>query len=95
MSDRVETELLPERLDYLRRQEFLYERAKPELLQRFAGEFIVFENGAVLDHDRDERALLHRVYRQHGYRDLLIKRVLPIDPHLSVGGAFTEFRELP
>ncbi len=95
MSDRFGAELSPERLDYLRRQQFLYERAKPELLQRFAGEFIVFENGAVLDHDRDEMALLNRVYRQRGYRDLLIVRVLPIDPRLSVGGAFTEFRELP
>jgi hypothetical protein len=45
MSDQMETELSPDRLDYLRRQEFLYERAKPELLKRFDGEFVVFENG--------------------------------------------------
>jgi hypothetical protein len=36
------------------------------------------------DHDRNEPALIARVYAQHGYRDLLIKQVWNLDPELSV-----------
>jgi hypothetical protein len=89
MSTNSELSLTPERIEYLRQQEALYEQAKPELLAQYDGEFVAFENGVVLDHDRHERALLHRVYQQQGYRDLLIKQVLQHEPHLSVNGAFT------
>lgn len=93
MSTSLESNLPPERLNYLRQQESLYEQAKPELLRQYSGEFVAFENGTVLDHDHDERALLRRVYQQQGYRDLLIKQVLRQEPHLSVGGAFTGSQE--
>ncbi|MEB3336928.1 MAG: hypothetical protein VKJ46_05650 [Leptolyngbyaceae bacterium] len=89
MSANPGSTLPQERIEYLRQQEALYEQMKAKLLDQYAEEFVAFENGAVLDHDRDERALLHRVYQQQGYRDFLIKQVLIQEPHLSVGGAFT------
>lgn len=93
MSDRPEEQLSLERTDALRQQEALYEQMKPDLLKQYDGEFVVFENGVVLDHDRDEKALLHRVYQQQGYRDLLIQQVLLHEPRFSVGGAFTAASE--
>ncbi len=89
MTKPIETNITSERIDYLRQQESLYEQAKPDLLRQYDGEFIAFEDGTVLDHDRNEQALLQRVYQQQGYRDLLIKQVLLHEPHFSVGGVFT------
>jgi hypothetical protein len=60
------------RLEYLNRQKKMYEQMKPELVDRYLGEFIAFEDGLVLDRDLIERDLVERVY---GYRDLLIKQV--------------------
>lgn len=80
------------RIRYLRQQEEKFEQEKPKLLQHFLGEFVAFEDGQVLDHDPSESKLAERVYRQYGYRDLLIKQVLEQEPHFSVGGAFTNLQ---
>jgi hypothetical protein len=74
----------PLRLEYMERQSELYDRLKPTLLKDYGGQFIAFENGIVLDFDRDERQLAQRVYRTHGYRDLLITQVLEKEPQLSI-----------
>ena len=76
------------RLQYFDRQKALYDRAKPELVDRYLGEFIAFEEDQVLDHDLNEQKLVERAYKQYGYRDLLIKQVWLEEPHLSIGGAF-------
>jgi hypothetical protein len=81
--------LATSRLEYLDRQKSLYESVKPELVDRYLGEFIAFEDGRVLDHDCNERDLVERVYRDYGYRDLLIKQVWLEEPHLSVAGMFS------
>jgi hypothetical protein len=81
------------RIRYLMQQEEQFEQEKPKLLRQFLKEFIAFENGHVLDHDSSESELVERVYRQYGYRDLLIKQVLEPEPRLSVGGAFVECQE--
>jgi hypothetical protein len=86
------THLDVSRLKYLDRQKNLYESLKPELVDRYLGEFIAFEDGRVLDHDRNERDLIERVYRDYGYRDLLIKQVWLEEPHLSVAGVFSSNR---
>jgi hypothetical protein len=75
------------RLEYFDRQKALYDRVKPELVDRYLGEFVAFEDGHILDHDLDEKKLVQRVYQQYGYRDLLIKQVWLEEPHLSVAGA--------
>ena len=81
------------RLEYFDRQKDMYDRARPELVDRYLGEFIAFEDGVVLDHDRNEQQLVQRVYQQYGYRDLLIKQVWLKEPHLSVSGAFHVFEK--
>jgi hypothetical protein len=69
-----------------------HESMKSELVDRYLGEFIAFEDGRVLDHDRNERDLVERVYRAYGYRDLLIKQVWLQEPHLSVAGVFSSIK---
>ena len=76
------------RLEYFDRQKAMFDRVRTELVDRYLGEFIAFEDGVVLDHDRNEQQLVKRVYQQYGYRDLLIKQVWREEPHLSVAGAF-------
>jgi hypothetical protein len=88
----TESHLEASRLEYLDRQKKLYESIKPKLVDRYLGEFIAFEDGRVLDHDRNERDLIERVYRDYGYRDLLIKQVWLEDPHLSVAGVFSSIK---
>ena len=85
----TKTHLATSRLEYLDRQKKLYQSIKPELVDRYLGEFIAFEDGRVLDHDLNERSLIERVYRDYGYRDLLIKQVWLEEPHLSVAGMFS------
>lgn len=72
------------RLEYFNTQKALYEKAKPELVKQYLGEFIAFEDGQVLDRDLDERELIKRVYQNYGDRDLLIKQVWLQEPHLSL-----------
>jgi hypothetical protein len=87
-----EQELDKSRVEYFDRQQTLYvrgasleeNRAKADIVQKYLGEFIAFEDGEVLDHDHNEPALLARVYAKQGYRDLLIKKVWDLDPELSV-----------
>ena len=76
------------RIEYLDRQKKSYESIKPELVDRYLGAFVAFEDGRVLDHDPNERNLIERVYRDYGDRDLLIKQVWLEEPHLSVAGMF-------
>jgi hypothetical protein len=58
----------PDSYGYIKAQERLFEIALPELSQRYAGEYIVFENGSVIDRDRDEDALLDRVCKTDFYQ---------------------------
>jgi hypothetical protein len=79
-----EQELDKSRVEYFDRQQTLYDRSRADIVQKYLGEFIAFEDGEVLDHDHNEPALLARVYAKQGYRDLLIKKVWDLDPELSV-----------
>jgi len=75
-----------DRISHLQQQQALFEQAKPHLLDRYPGEFIAFEFNEVLDHDRDEKKLAERVYTKYGYRDILIKQILPQEPQRFVRG---------
>jgi hypothetical protein len=77
----------PARLEYFEKQHALYEEDKHSLLAKYQGQFIAFEDGRVLDCDRNERQLARRVYQTYGYRDLLILQVLEQEPQLSVASA--------
>ncbi|MFM2432426.1 MAG: hypothetical protein RLZZ511_3640 [Cyanobacteriota bacterium] len=79
----------PERLDYLERQQALFEAAKSELMKIYCGQYIAFEDGQVLDHDWDDRAMAERVYQKYGYRDIFMNWVAEQEPVYHVGGAFS------
>jgi hypothetical protein len=70
----------PEILTYLNHQQILFDRAKPELLTQYNGFFVWFENGEILDADRDESALFLRAYTPDPNRSLFIAQVLPQEP---------------
>ena len=76
----------PERLNYIEHQQQLFELAKPTLLTQYLDEYIAFEDGQVLDCDRDRQRLTERVYAKYGYRDLLIRQVTTEERIYSVGG---------
>jgi hypothetical protein len=73
-----------ERIQYLDRQEMLFEEHKGTLLRDYEGQFVAFEEGNVLDHDVQEKALAARVYRSTGTP--LIRQVLAGDRRITVGG---------
>ena len=76
--------IAPERIEYLLRQQHLYQAAKPELLFQYQGQYIAFENGVVLDSDRSDRELMPRLYAKYGHRDILVEYVCDPEPQLSV-----------
>lgn len=75
-----------ERLEHMEYQGQLFEAAKPTLIEKYLGEYVAFEDGQVLDHDVDGRRLARRVYKKHGYRDLIMKKVSLEERVYSVGG---------
>ena len=75
-----------DRLDYIEHQRALFEEAKPLLLVQYFNEYVAFENGDVLDHDLDRKALAQRIYTKYGYRDLLMRKVTSEDRVYSIGG---------
>ncbi len=77
----------PERIEYLIHQQNLYQAAKPKLLEQYEGQYIAFENGVILDSDRDDRQLMPRLYAKYGHRDILVEYVCDPEPQLSVSAA--------
>jgi hypothetical protein len=73
-----------DRIEHLLNQQSLYQAAKPELLDRYQGQYIAFENGVVLDSDRSDRELMPRLCAKYGHRDILIEYVCDPEPQLSV-----------
>ncbi len=66
------------------RQQYIYQAKKSELLDRYQGKYIAFEDGVVLDSDLDDRKLMHRIYAKYGHRDIFIEYVCDPEPQLSV-----------
>jgi hypothetical protein len=77
-----------DRLAYLEQQQALFDAAKPELLQTYRDQYVAFEDGQVLDHDLDDRAMAERVYAKYGYRDILMQWVTEDAAVHHVGGGF-------
>jgi hypothetical protein len=48
--------------DYISRQQKAFEQCLPELIQKYAGKYVLFEDGIVIDSDEDEDILLDRVW---------------------------------
>jgi hypothetical protein len=75
-----------DRQAHLEHQQTLFDTAKPELLQTYPGQYVAFEDGQVLDHDVDDRAMAERVYHKYGYRDVLMQWVTQEETVYHVGG---------
>jgi hypothetical protein len=75
-----------DRLEYLDRQQNLFNAAKPALLEKYLNQYVAFEDGQVLDHDIDDQKLAERVYAKYGYRDLIMQRVTLKERVYYVGG---------
>lgn len=58
----------PKAYDYLKEQEELFERHLPDLIENYAGRYVVFENGIVIDSDEDENVLLDRICETEFYQ---------------------------
>jgi hypothetical protein len=69
-------------------QSLLYEQQRHELLTRYNGQYIVFQDGVVLDADRDYASLIQRSYAESGPRPLFIRLVAAADPSYSVRTPF-------
>jgi len=74
----------PKVVEYMEHQSQLFEEKRKELLNQYAGMYVIFEDGQVLDADKDEAALVKRAYSETGPRHLFIKKVLTEDPKLTI-----------
>ncbi|MCU0533197.1 MAG: hypothetical protein MUD14_04785 [Hydrococcus sp. Prado102] len=64
-----------EALNYLDTQGELFDKKLPELLPKYKGMYVFFENGEVKDADYDEEALIERVLPKVGYRAIFVDKV--------------------
>jgi hypothetical protein len=48
--------------DYISRQKKSFDRCLPELVEKYAGKYVLFEDGLVIDSDEDEDVLLDRAF---------------------------------
>ncbi len=53
---------------------------KDELLRTHRGAFVAVLDGQVIDVDKDDRALIRRVYAEHGYVPIYVDRVAEKSP---------------
>jgi hypothetical protein len=51
-----------ESYQYIIKQSKIFEEFAPELIAKYAGNYIVFEDGEVIDFDEDEDVLLDRIW---------------------------------
>lgn len=78
----------PKIMEYMKRQSDLFDEMREELLVKYRGKWVIFEDGHVLDADRDYAALASRAHKTIGDRQVLTKQVLPEDPQPVVRTPF-------
>jgi hypothetical protein len=59
--------------EYITKQSKKFDEMLPELIERYAGEYILFEDGRVIDTDIDEDMLLDRVWKTDFVKDRIAK----------------------
>jgi hypothetical protein len=59
----------PKAYDYLKEQQEIFDRCLLTLVEKYAGKYIVFENGQAIDFDDDEDVLLSRIANNESYQD--------------------------
>ncbi|MCP4427344.1 MAG: hypothetical protein GY803_22890 [Chloroflexi bacterium] len=64
-------------------EEDAYEKMHTKLIARYTGEYVAIHQGRLIDHDRDELALLGRLDDQYPNEVVLMKQVRPLpEPEL-------------
>jgi hypothetical protein len=63
----------PEAYSYITKQSDLFDAMLPELIVQYAGMYVLFEDGNVIDADIDEDILLDRVWETDLVRDRIAK----------------------
>jgi hypothetical protein len=58
----------PDSYDYIKNQNCSFNLALPELIERYAGKYIIFEDGKVIDSDDNQDILLDRVCETDFYK---------------------------
>jgi hypothetical protein len=58
---------------YITKQSDLFDAMLPELIEQYAGMYVLFEDGNVIDADIDEDILLDRVWKKDLVRDRIAK----------------------
>ena len=61
---------------YMKKQSELFQKSKENLLKEYLGLHVYFEDGKVIDADKDPVKLVKRAYEKGGVRPLFIKHVL-------------------
>lgn len=87
-SDVITASIAPELLNYLQRQQELFEQHRTQLLKVYERKFVWFEDGQVLDSDMDESALFLRASAEFPERPLFISQVLKSEPKRVVHSGF-------
>lgn len=82
-----------DRLEYIDRQQELFDEARSALFEQYPNEYVAFEDGQVLDHDVDRVCLAERVYAKYGCRDLIMQQVTLEKTVYHIGG-FRMMRDL-
>lgn len=70
----------PEEYAYIEIQTKLFDEMRSELLSRYHGKWVWFENGRVFDFDEDRAALVIRSSGKNGEKPTFIEQVLPEIP---------------
>jgi len=71
---------VPDRPDDLHDDIAWYRKQRPQMLRRYAGEYLAIVDMAVVDHGRDFAALATRVFARFGQRNVYMPRVQPEPP---------------
>ncbi len=87
-TDTIEIQECPdtETLAYMEYQSQIFTQKKDDLLCQYAGLYVLFEDGQVLDADKDEATLVLRTYAARGLKPLFVKKIVPVEPRLSIRG---------
>ncbi|MBP0017465.1 MAG: hypothetical protein J7647_07900 [Cyanobacteria bacterium SBLK] len=64
-----------ETYQYMEEQGKLFDSMLPELLEKYQGMYIYFENGKVLEADFDEEKLIDLAEQKYGYKPMFIEQV--------------------
>ena len=66
--------------EYMEEQARLFEENREKLLEKYLGKYVLFENGKVIDFDKDKLTLVKKAYKNGGSRPLFIKKVVKEAP---------------